>query len=154
MSKISKHISFKEATRSQTATRHGIDNLPNQYQITNMQITAQHIFEPLRKWVGGAIRVNSFFRSPKTNRLISGSSRSQHCDGRAMDIDDTYEHKTNAEMFNFIRENLNFDQLIWEFGDHENPDWVHVSYVSDDQNRNNVLVAYRENGKTKYKNYA
>ncbi len=154
MSIISKHISFKEATRSQTATRNGIDNIPDFYQLTNMKVLAQWIFEPLRRWVGGAIRVNSFFRSTETNRLIGGSSRSQHCDGRAIDIDDTYQHKTNAEMFHFIRENLDFDQLIWEFGDDENPEWVHVSYVSDEQNRKKVLKAIRENGKTKYLNYA
>ena len=67
-----------------------------------------------------------------------------------MDIDDTFGHKTNAEMFEYIKENLNYDQMIWEFGDDDNPDWVHVSYVSLDENRGRRLKAYKENGKTKY----
>ena len=67
-----------------------------------------------------------------------------------MDLDDTFRHKTNAEMFNYIADNLNYDQIIWEFGDDENPDWVHVSYVSEDENRGRALRAYKEKGKTKY----
>jgi zinc D-Ala-D-Ala carboxypeptidase len=67
------------------------------------------------------------------------------------DIDDTYGHLTNAEMFSFIREHLDFDQMIWEFGDDDNPDWVHVSYVSPQENRNRCLKAYKHQGKTKYK---
>lgn len=152
--KISKHISYKEATRSATAIRHGIQNIPNTYELSNMEIVANRVFEPLRKWVGGAIRINSFFRSVDLNKKIGGSSRSQHCHGRAIDLDDTFGHKTNAEMFEYIRQNLDFDQLIWEFGDDENPAWVHVSYVSEDQNRKKVLKAIRENGQTKYFNYA
>ena len=116
-----------------------------------MEVIAENIFEPLRKWVGGAIRINSFFRSADLNKAIGGSSKSQHCEGRAIDIDDTFGHKTNAEMYNYIKENLDFDQIIWEFGDDENPDWVHVSYVSEESNRSRCLRAYKENGKTKYK---
>ena len=147
---ISKHISYKEATRSNTAKRLGITNLPNGYQLTNMGAVAEAVFEPLRMWVGGPIRINSFFRCEELNKAIGGSSRSQHCEGRAMDLDDVHGHKTNAEMFTYIKENLNFDQLIWEFGDDENPDWIHVSYVSEDQNRNRCLKAFKSNGKTKY----
>ena len=147
---ISKHISYKEATRSNTAKRLGITNLPNGYQLTNMGAVAEAVFEPLRMWVGGPIRINSFFRCEELNKAIGGSSRSQHCEGRAMDLDDVHGHKTNAEMFTYIKENLNFDQLIWEFGDNENPDWIHVSYVSEDQNRNRCLKAFKSNGKTKY----
>lgn len=147
---ISKHISYKEATRSNTAKRLGITNLPNRYQLSNMEVVAEAVFEPLRKWVGGPIRINSFFRCEDLNRAIGGSSRSQHCQGRAMDLDDVHGHKTNAEMFRYIKENLNFDQLIWEFGDEENPDWIHVSYVSEDQNRKRCLKALKFNGKTKY----
>ena len=100
---------------------------------------------------GGPIKINSFFRSVELNKAIGGSSKSQHCEGRAIDIDDTYGHKTNAEMYNYIKNNLDFDQLIWEFGTDNNPDWVHVSYVSPDSNRNRCLKAYRDsNNKTKY----
>ena len=148
---ISKHISYKEATYSRTATRLDIDNKPNDEQLKNMKLIAEEVFEPLRMWVGGPIKINSFFRSPKLNTAIGGSSKSQHCHGQAIDLDDTFGRATNAEMFNFIKEHLNFDQMIWEFGDDDNPDWVHVSYVNDEDNRNRCLLAYKENGKTNYK---
>tara|TARA_R110002012_G_scaffold49258_1_gene127484 strand:- start:209 stop:679 length:471 start_codon:yes stop_codon:yes gene_type:complete len=150
MSRISKHISEKEATKSITAMRLGIANTPDGNILTNMKLVSENVFEPLRKWVGGAIKINSFYRSEALNKAIGGSSKSQHCEGKAMDIDDIYGHKTNAEMFNYIKENLNFDQMIWEFGDSTNPDWVHVSYVSDSVNRNRILKAVRDKGKTKY----
>ena len=148
--KISEHISYKEATRSVTALRLGIDNTPNEYQLQNMEIIAKNVFEPLRKAVGGPIKINSFMRVEKLNQAIGGSSRSQHCQGRAMDLDDTYGHWTNAEMYYYIKNNLDFDQIIWEFGTDENPDWVHVSYVDADSNRKRCLKAIKENGKTKY----
>jgi len=147
---ISKHISYKEATYSRTATRLGIENKPDEDQLKNMKLIAEEIFEPLRMWVGGPIKVNSFFRSPKLNKAIGGSSKSQHCHGQAIDLDDTFGRATNAEMFEFIREHLNFDQMIWEFGDDDNPDWVHVSYVNEKDNRQRCLLAYKDNNKTRY----
>ncbi len=99
MEKISKHVSYKEGTRSVTALRKGIDNTPNNYELANMEAIAINIFEPLREWVGGPIKINSFFRCEELNTAIGGSSKSQHCQGRAIDVDDTYGHKTNAEMF-------------------------------------------------------
>jgi len=151
MENISKHISYKEATKSLTAIRLGLENKPNEYELSNMIGVAENIFEPLREWVNDPIKVNSFFRSIELNKAIGGSSRSQHCQGRAIDIDDTYGHATNAEMFHWVKENLNFDQMIWEFGTDENPDWVHISWVSEDQNRNRCLRAERINGKTTYR---
>ena len=151
MENISKHISYKEATRSLTAIRLGLENKPNEYELSNMIGVAENIFEPLREWVNDPIKVNSFFRSIELNKAIGGSSRSQHCQGRAIDIDDTYGHATNAEMFHWVKENLNFDQMIWEFGTDENPDWVHISWVSEDQNRNRCLRAERIDGKTTYR---
>ena len=150
MEKISNHISFKEGIKSNTATRLGINNTPNDYQISNMVNIAINLFEPLREYVGGPIKINSFFRCENLNRAIGGSSRSQHCEGRAIDLDDTFGHKTNAEMFNYIKDNLDFDQLIWEFGNNNNPDWVHVSFISLDENRGRVMKAVKENGKTSY----
>jgi hypothetical protein len=147
---ISNHISYKEGVYSRTATRLGIDNEPNEKQIHNMHVIADEVFEPLRAWVGGPIKINSFFRSPKLNKAIGGSTKSQHCHGQAIDLDDTFGRATNAEMYEFIRKYLDFDQMIWEFGDDDNPSWVHVSYVSEDKNRNRCLKAYKENGKTKY----
>ena len=148
---ISKHISYKEGVRSNTATRRGIDNTPNNEQLDCMEKIADEIFEPLRAYVGGPIKINSFFRCPELNKAIGGSSKSQHCKGQAMDIDDTFGRCTNAEMYHFIKKHLDFDQMIWEFGDDDNPNWVHVSYVSPEDNRNRCLKAYKENGKTKYK---
>ena len=147
---ISKHVSYKEGVYSNTAIRRGIDNTPNDEQLNNMELIAEEVFEPLRVWVGGPIKINSFFRSPDLNTAIGGSSKSQHCKGQAMDIDDTFGKATNAEMYYFIKDNLDFDQMIWEFGSDDNPDWVHVSYVSQDDNRRRCLKAYREDGKTKY----
>jgi zinc D-Ala-D-Ala carboxypeptidase len=150
--KISDHITYAEAIHSNTAKRRGIDNTPNPTQVETMKVTAEKIFEPLRKFVGGPIKVNSFFRSPELNTAIGGSKTSQHCKGQAIDIDDVFGYKTNAEMYNWIKENLNFDQMIWEFGTDMNPNWVHISYVSDEDNRNRCLKAYKdEYNKTKYK---
>ena len=148
---ISKHISYKEGVHSNTAIRRGIDNTPTDDQLYFMEIVAEEVFEPLREWVGGPIKINSFYRCPELNTAIGGSATSQHCKGQAMDIDDTFGKATNAEMYNWIKENLDFDQMIWEFGDDDNPNWVHVSYVSPEKNRNRCLKAYKENGKTKYK---
>jgi hypothetical protein len=151
MIRISKHISYKEATRSATALRLGIENIPNEYQLQNMEMVAKKVFEPLREAVDAPIKINSFFRCEELNKAIGGSSKSQHCQGRAIDIDDIYGHVSNAFMYYYIKDNLDFDQLIWEFGTDDSPDWVHVSYVDEDSNRKRCLKAYREDGKTKYK---
>jgi len=147
---ISKHISYKEGTYSITATRLGLDNDPNDEQLNNMELVAEKVFEPLREWVSGPIKINSFFRCPELNKAIGGAKKSQHMKGQAMDIDDNYDNATNAEMFHWIKENLDFDQLIWEFGDDDNPNWLHVSYVSPEENRNRCLKAYKEQGRSKY----
>ena len=150
MENISKHVSYKEGVYSITALRLGLNNDPNSFHLNNMKVISEKIFEPLRMHVGGPIKINSFYRGPELNKAIGGSSKSQHCKGQAIDIDDTYGHATNAEMYHWIKDNLNFDQMIWEFGDDNNPAWVHVSYVNDSDNRNRCLKAYRQNGKTKY----
>ena len=147
---ISEHISYKEGVYSITATRLGVENIPNDEQLNNMELLAEKVFEPIREWVGGPVKVNSFFRGLKLNTAIGGAKSSQHMKGQAIDIDDTFGLATNAEMYHWIKENLDFDQLIWEFGDDDNPDWVHVSYVSLEDNRNRCLKAYRDKGKTKY----
>mgnify|MGYP005673197311 CR=1 FL=1 len=150
MEKISKHVSYREGVYSRTAERLGLKNDPTDEYLANMKLIAEKVFEPLRIHVGGPIKINSFYRGPELNKAIGGSSKSQHCNGQAIDIDDTFGHATNAEMYNFIKENLNFDQMIWEFGTDKNPNWVHVSYVSEDKNRNRCLKAYKKDNKTKY----
>ena len=148
---ISKHISDKEGVYSRTALRLDIDNTPTKEHKQNMVKLAEEVFEPLRAYVGGPIKINSFYRSPELNKAIGGSTKSQHCNGQAIDIDDTFGRCTNAEMFEFIKKHLDFDQILWEFGNDKNPNWVHVSYVSPQENRNRCLKAYKENNKTKYK---
>ena len=148
--KISKHVSYKEGVRSRTADRRGLDNTPNESQLKCMKEIAEGLFEPLREWVGGPIKINSFFRGEPVNTAIGGSKYSQHMKGQAMDIDDTFGHKTNAEMYHYIKDNLDFDQLIWEFGDDKNPNWIHVSYVTHRENRKKLTIAKKVNGRTKY----
>jgi len=151
MNRISKHITYKEGVRSTTALRLGIENKPSEYELQNMELIAEKVFEPLRKAVGGPIKINSFMRVEKLNQAIGGSSRSQHCQGRAIDLDDNYGYMSNNDMYNYIKNNLDFDQLIFEFPD-KNGDasWIHVSYVDADSNRKRCLKAIKENGKTKY----
>lgn len=143
---ISEHISFLEATKSQTGTRLGIKNEPNPDQLEAMKLLAEKVFEPLRKSVNRTIFISSFFRCEELNKKIGGAKGSQHSKGEAMDLDlDDF----NAELFSHIKNHLDFDQLIWEFGDTKFPDWVHVSY-SKNGNRKEVLRAIKSNGKTKY----
>lgn len=156
MEKISKHISYTEATRSNTAKKLGIPNGPNPSQLEAMKLLAEKVFEPVRKFFGAPIYVSSFFRSKKVNEAIKGANTSQHLcnNGAAMDLDaDVYGKISNKEIFLYILNNLEFDQLIWEFGTDSNPDWVHVSYKKTG-NRHEPLVAYKDkNGKTSYKKY-
>jgi zinc D-Ala-D-Ala carboxypeptidase len=147
---ISKHISYKEATHSATALRRDLDNTPNDEQLKCMEEVAENLFEPLREWVGGPIKVNSFFRGEPVNTAIGGSKKSQHMKGQAIDIDDTFGYKTNAEMYHYIKDNLDFDQMIWEFGDDKNPNWIHISWVSHRPNRKKLTIAKKVNGRTKY----
>ena len=150
MENISKHISWHEGTYSRTGERKDLDNTPNEEQLKCMKEVAENLFEPLREWVGGPIKINSFFRGEPVNKAIGGSTKSQHMKGQAIDIDDTFRHKTNAEMYYYIKDNLDFDQMIWEFGDDKNPNWLHISWVSHRPNRKKLTIAKKVNGRTKY----
>lgn len=149
MSTISAHISLTEATFSQTAESFGIKNLPNMEELHNMKLLAEKVFEPLRAHFGEPIRINSFYRSIELNRKVGGSTTSQNCRGQAMDISRIKLTYTNADLFRYIRDHLQFDQLIWEFGTSEEPDWVHVSY-SEDGNRHQVLRSFKQGKDTIY----
>lgn len=151
---ISKYVSYKEVVYSPIAIKLGIKNIPNESQLENIRKAAQKVFDPLREWVGGPIHIVSCFRSKELNDIISQSSTSQHManNGAAFDIDDTYKYKTNKEMFFYIYENLEFDQLIWEYGDDNNPDWVHFSY-NENKNRKQVLRAKKNKNITIYENF-
>ena len=150
MDKISAHVSYHEGTYSRTGERRGLDNTPNKEQLKCMKEVAENLFEPLREWVGGPIKINSFFRGEPVNTVIGGSTKSQHMKGQAIDIDDTFKHKTNAEMYYYIKDNLDFDQMIWEFGTDKNPNWLHISWVSHRPNRKKLTIAKKVNGRTKY----
>ena len=147
---ISKHISYHEGTYSQTGVRRDLDNTPDDKQLKRMEEVAENLFEPLREWVGGPIKINSFFRGEPVNTAIGGSRTSQHMKGQGIDIDDTFGHKTNAEMYHYIKDNLDFDQMVWEFGTDENPNWLHVSWVSHRKNRKKLTIAKKVSGRTKY----
>ena len=134
MENISKHISFIEATQSPTAVKLGINNNPDKAQLEAMQLVAEKCFEPLRLWYGKPIKVNSFFRSDLLNRAVKGSLTSQHKKGEAIDLD-AGSKEENKKLFDWIKANLDFDQLLNEY----NYSWVHISY-SKNKNRKQVLI--------------
>lgn len=151
---ISKHLTFEECTQSDTADKLGIiNNNPNQSVVENMKLLAEKVFEPIREHFKTPIHVSSMYRGLVLNQAIGGALTSQHCSGQAMDIDMGDKGKpSNFEVFQYIKNNLKFDQLIWEMGTDKNPSWVHVSYSST-KNRGQVLKARKNKlGKTIYEN--
>ena len=151
MKKISDHISFKEATYSQTANKFDLQNKPNKEHIKNMETLAEKVFEPLRKWVGGPIKVNSFYRSEELNNKIGGAMSSSHITGNAIDIS-TLGKKSNLEMLHYIIDNLDFDQVISEYPNEDGePRWLHISYKNKKNNRKQALEIKR---KGKYYTYS
>jgi zinc D-Ala-D-Ala carboxypeptidase len=150
--KLSNNLSAKEVTKSNTAKRYGISNEPTIEHLENLKAIALNIFQPTRDYFKKPIYVSSGYRSKALNKKIGGSKKSQHSKGQALDLDaHTFGGLTNKELFDFISKHLEFDQIIWEFGTYEEPDWVHVSYVSEGINRGESLKAYKANGITKYK---
>ena len=142
--KISKHISYHEGTYSRTGERLDLDNTPNEEQLKCMKEVAENLFEPLREWVGGPIKINSFFRGEPVNTAIGGSKKSQHCFGEAADIE--VPCLSNRDLAEWIKNNLSFDQLILEFYNGKDPrsGWVHVSYKSKEDNRKQVLTINKQ----------
>ena len=150
--KLSKNLWLSEVVKSNTATRKGIDNSPTEEHINNLKYLAKKIFQPIREHFGCPIFVSSGYRSKALNEAIGGSQRSFHSHGCALDLDmDNKASKiSNTDIFNFIKESLEYTELIWEFGNDTNPDWLHVSFVSNEQNRNRCLKAERKDGKAVY----
>lgn len=140
-------MTLAEFESSPTATARGISNKMNAAQIEAAKLLCEKVFEPIRKFVGGPIKINSGFRCATLNKAIGGSSTSQHCKGEAIDI------PVGSKVFHYIKDNLVFDQLIWEFGNSTEPQWVHVSY-SKNGNRKQVLRAVKVGGKTTYKPFS
>lgn len=147
---LSDNLSLAEAISSATALRKGIANKPTQQHLLNLKAVAQHIFQPCREHFGKPLRVTSGYRSEALNKAIGGSSKSQHSKGEALDMQSTKGY-TNKELFMYIKDHLEFDQLIGEFPDNVGEyAWVHCSYKKEG-NRGEVLIAYKdENNKTKY----
>lgn len=150
---LSTNVSYKEFVKSATAQRRGIKNSPSEEAYYNGVYLAKHVIQPTRDHFGLPIIINSFFRSIELNDVIGGSSTSQHCKGEAVDLDATVGY-SNIDIFYYIYRNLEFDQLIWEFGDENEPDWVHVSIKSDvtikltgKKNRKRCLKAYKSPSK-------
>jgi zinc D-Ala-D-Ala carboxypeptidase len=149
--RLSKNLTLKECTKSQTASRRGIKNDPGEREVLNLKQIAEQIFQPVRENFDVPIYVSSGYRSAELNVAVGGSRTSQHCQGRALDLDaDVFEGVTNSEIFHYIKDCLDFDQLIWELGNDSNPAWVHVSYNSPTENRGRVLKATKEKSKTVY----
>jgi zinc D-Ala-D-Ala carboxypeptidase len=149
--KLSEHLELAEVIRSSTAKRLGIKNEPTPEHLQNLKLWAEKIFEPIRNHFGRPIFLSSGYRSAALNKATPGASTtSQHSTGEAGDIDMDGTEITNAQIFEFIKENLEFDQLIWEFGSKSNPDWVHVSYESTGKQRKQILIATKVGGKTVY----
>jgi hypothetical protein len=153
--KLSENLSLAEVIRSETAKRFGISNTPTPEHIGNFKKLAENIFQPIREHFGKPIHISSGYRSDALNKVIKGSLSSQHCSGEAIDIDmdGSANGITNKMIFDFIKDKLVFDQLIWEFGTSVNPDWVHVSYKSTGKQRKQILRAVKSGGKTSYVPY-
>jgi hypothetical protein len=147
---LSKNLSLAEVMRSETAKRKGISNMPTPEHIENFKKLAENVFQPIREHFGVPIHISSGYRSKALNTAVGGSLSSQHCKGEAIDIDMDGTSITNKQIFDFVKANVNFDQMIWEFGTDANPDWVHVSYNSDGPQRKQILKAVKSGGATKY----
>jgi hypothetical protein len=150
---LSEHFELAEFIRSSTAKRASISNMPTDAHLENIKLLCEKVLEPIRVHFARPIILSSGYRSAALNRAVGGSSSSQHCSGEAADIDMDETNVTNAQIFNYIKDNLEFDQLIWEFGTDTNPDWVHVSYESNGRQRKQILRAVKKNGATSYLPY-
>lgn len=147
--KLSRNFTLKEFTRSMTATRLGIDNTPEGEHLEAAKELFRNVVQPVREHFG-ITRITSGYRSPALNEAIGGSSKSQHCKGQAVDFE--CDRADNLVVAQWIRDNLKFDQLISEFYEEGDPSsgWIHVTWVSEEENRNRCLTASRVDGKTAY----
>ena len=149
--KLSEHLELAEVIRSSTAKRLGITNMPTEEHISNLKIWGEKIYDAVREHFKRHIFLSSGYRSKELNANTKGaSSTSQHSTGEAGDLDMDGTEIKNSEIFYFIKDNLQYDQLIWEYGNDENPDWVHASYESNGKQRMQVLKCVRVGGQPKY----
>ena len=142
--KLSAHFTLGELTKSETASRRGIANIPGPAELAALQLLCVHVLERVRVHFGKPVVITSGYRSPRLNAAIKGSASSQHCRGEAADF--TVPGVSNLEVCRWMHRHLNYDQLIYEFGE---DGWIHCSY-SARQMRNMELSAVRRGGKTVY----
>jgi len=150
--KLSENLSLDEVIKSNTAIRRGIDNTPSEEHLENLKYVAEKVFQPIREHFGVPIYISSGYRSPELNEAIGGSPRSFHSHGMALDLDQDGRNKgvSNSDVFYFIKDNLPFTELIWEFGDENNPNWVHVAIAPGREDEKKIKIAERINNKTTY----
>ena len=148
--KLTENFSLSEMIKSETALRLDLPNDPEPDHLENMKALAENVLQPVRDHFGRGVKVNSAYRHPDVNKAVGGSTTSDHCKGMAADIE--IPGIPNAELAEWIQDNLEFRQLILEFYTPGVPDsgWVHVSYNPAD-NKKQILTAMKENGKTVYK---
>jgi len=153
--KLSKNLSLSEVTYSQTAIRKDIDNSPTDTHIENLKYVAEKVFQPIREHFGVPIYISSGYRSKALNEAIGGSQTSFHSHGMALDLDQDGRNKgvSNADVFYYIKDNLQFTELIWEFGTEDNPNWVHVAIAKGREEEKKIKIAEKIEGKTKYKTW-
>ena len=146
---LSANFTLKELTRSDTATRHGLDNTPQGVTLDNLKLLCEKILQPVREHYAKSVTVNSGYRAPEVNAAVGGSKTSDHCKGQAADIE--ISTVPNAELAYWIKDNLKFTQLILEFYTQGVPDsgWVHVSYDPNNL-KGECLTAVKQGGKTVY----
>jgi hypothetical protein len=150
--KIGKYFTRQELERSDMAKRLGIQNIASPEIIENAKLLTANLLDPLREF-WGPIHISSWYRCPNLNLAVKGSDKSHHMSGFAVDIDHDHIHPDeNAEIFKVIKDNFEFNTLIWEFGNSKRPDWIHVSWLPNN-NPKNVLIAFRVNGKVVYVKY-
>ena len=147
--KIGKYLTLQECIKSDTAIRKGIVNVPQGREVQAMIKLCAWLYDDVSEHFNCKIPVTSFYRTIKLNRAIGGAPTSQHMRGEAIDLDcDTLTSGlTNKIIFNYIKNNLTFDQLIWEYGDDKKPDWVHCSISFEGEQRMQVLRTYNVKGK-------
>ena len=150
--KLSNNFSLSEFTDSNTAERRGIDNSPTAEHIHNMVALCENVLQPLRERIGKSIRVSSGYRSEALNDAIGGSKTSEHSKGMAADIKLIVNGENQSQILynTILAMDIPFRQMIWEFGDDDTPNWVHISFNPSD-NKKQCLRAYKDNAKTKYK---
>ena len=146
---LSANFNLKEMTKSDTATRLGLDNTPGEVEIENLRLLCEKVLQPVRDHFGKSVTVNSGYRSPESNAAVNGSKTSDHCKGQAADIE--IPGVPNAELAQWIMDNCDYTQLILEFYTPGIPDsgWCHVSYDPDNL-KMQELTAVKVAGKTQY----